>query len=187
MPLYMLQAAYTPETWATLTRTPEDRTQVFRMLADRAGARLVSAYFCFGEYDVVNIFEAPDAVTAATLAATVLTAGHIKALKTTPLLSVEEGMMVMRRAGGLEYEAPGSLVTRLEGRLAADPRTTASPINVSVVGSQVTLEGTVPAPGVKQAAEEIVRAQPGVTLVLNDLRVERPDSDVKPAFGPGRP
>jgi uncharacterized protein with GYD domain len=55
MPLYMIQAAYTPEAWAALTRTPEDRTQVFRTLAERVGARLVSAYFCFGEYDVVNI------------------------------------------------------------------------------------------------------------------------------------
>jgi uncharacterized protein with GYD domain len=181
MPLYMFQAAYTPEAWAALTRTPEDRAQVFRTLAGRVGARLLSVYFCFGEYDIVATFEAPDAVTAATLAATVAAAGHLKALTTTPLLTMDEGLEVMRRAGGLSYQVPGSLATRIAARLAADTRTAVAMIDVSAVGGEVTLEGSVPAASVKQAAEEIARAQPGVALVLNELHVQpAPPGEIRP-------
>ena len=180
MACYMLQATYTPEAWAALTQTPEDRSQAFRALAERVGGRLLSVYFCFGEYDIVAIFEAPDAVTAATLAATVTAAGHLKALKTTPLLSVDEGLEVMRRAGRLEYLAPTTLEARIAARLAADPRTTRAMIDVSAVGSEVTLEGTVRAQRVKQAAEEIARAEPGVALVMNELHIQAAPEEFRP-------
>ncbi|HLH73181.1 MAG TPA: BON domain-containing protein, partial [Chloroflexota bacterium] len=58
--------------------------------------------------------------------------------------------------------------------LAADPRTALAPIDVTTQGGEVTLSGTVTSPRVKQAAEEIARAVPGVVVVLNELRVETP-------------
>ena len=60
MPLYMTQFAYTPEAWATLTKKPENREEVFRTLMQQLGGRLVSLYYCFGDYDGVIIFEAPE-------------------------------------------------------------------------------------------------------------------------------
>jgi uncharacterized protein with GYD domain len=55
---------------------------------------------------VVFLFEMPDdiATTAATLAA--VSAGHLKAYKMTKLLTVEESMEAMRRAGSLAYQGP---------------------------------------------------------------------------------
>lgn len=64
-----------------------------------------------------------------------------------------------------------SLAARVEARLDADPRTADAPISVSGHAGEVTLEGTVRSAAVKTAAEEIARSQPGVMIVVNELRV----------------
>ena len=107
MPLYMSQFAYTSEAWAALTQNPEDRSEAIRGLAEAMGGRLVSLYNCFGEYDGVIIFEAPDEGTAAAVLMAAITPGHIKALKTTVLLSAEQGVEAMRRAGETTFRRPG--------------------------------------------------------------------------------
>lgn len=61
----------------------------------------------FGECDGVIIFEAPDETTAAALVMAAVSPGHIKAIKTTPLLGSEEGVEAMRRAGEAAYRRPG--------------------------------------------------------------------------------
>jgi uncharacterized protein with GYD domain len=108
MPVYMSQFAYTPEAWAALSKNPVDRREAVRALMDKAGGRLIELYYGFGEYDGVLLIEAPDdvTVTAALLAA--IAPGHIKAIKTTKLLTVEEAMQAMRKAGGLSYQAPSA-------------------------------------------------------------------------------
>ena len=107
MPLYMSQFAYTSEAWTALTRNPEDRSEVIRGLAEAMGGRLVSFYYSFGEYDGVIIYEAPDETTAAATLMAAITPGHLKALRTTTLLSAEQGVEAMRRAGEVTYQGPG--------------------------------------------------------------------------------
>ena len=106
MPRYMYQFAYTAEAWAALTKNPEDRREDIRALMQGLGAQLIDLYYHFGEYDGTLIFEAPDdtAATAGVLAA--VSAGHLRAGKTTRLMTVEEAMEAMRKAGGQSYEAP---------------------------------------------------------------------------------
>ena len=107
MALYMSQFAYTPEAWAALTRQPEDRSQPIAQLCEKMGARLVNLYYSFGEYDGVAIIEAPDEVTAAAVVMAVVAPGHVKSVKTVPLLTVEQTMEALRKAGGAGYRAPG--------------------------------------------------------------------------------
>jgi uncharacterized protein with GYD domain len=107
MPLFMQQVAYDSDAWAALAQTPEDRSEAFGRLAETLGGRLLSFYNSFGEYDVVVIFEAPDESTAAAIEVAARAPGHLTAVKTTPLLSVEEGMEAMSRAGQAEHRAPG--------------------------------------------------------------------------------
>ncbi len=59
-----------------------------------------------GEYDFVALAEFPDdtAATAAMMAA--VSAGHIKTIKTTKLLTVEEAMEAMRKAGSVTFQGP---------------------------------------------------------------------------------
>jgi uncharacterized protein with GYD domain len=106
MSLYMVQAAYTSQAWSAMSRKPEDREKTIRDLVERAGGTLHTAYFAFGPFDVVVIFDAPDAQTAAAIAVAANNAGHLKSIQTTPLLTVQEAMEVMRKAGGLTYKAP---------------------------------------------------------------------------------
>jgi uncharacterized protein with GYD domain len=107
MPLYMSQFAYTSEAWAALTQNPEDRSEAIGGLLEALGGRLVSFYNSFGEYDGLIIFEAPDESTAAATLLAAITPGHLKSLKTTVLLSAEEGVDAMRRAGEMTYRRPG--------------------------------------------------------------------------------
>ncbi len=74
-----------------------------RELGQKLGGRLIGFYFCFGEYDFVAITEAPDDITAGAAAMAAVSAGRIK---TTKLLTVEESMDAMRKAGSLASQEP---------------------------------------------------------------------------------
>ena len=60
MAFYMIQGAYTVEAIATMAKNPQDRSVPVRELLQKIGGRLISFYFCFGEYDVVVLVELPD-------------------------------------------------------------------------------------------------------------------------------
>jgi uncharacterized protein with GYD domain len=107
MPLYMQQVAYDSEAWAALVQNPENRSEAFGRLAETLGGRMLSFYNSFGEYDVVTIYEAPDPSTGAAIEVAARAPGHLTAAKTTALLSVEEGMEAMRKAGEAEHRRPG--------------------------------------------------------------------------------
>ncbi len=106
MALYMVQFAYTAEAWATLVKNPQDRSVPVRELAQKLGGRLVGLYYCFGEYDGVALAELPDDTAAIVTSLAAVTPGHIKAIKTTKLFTVEETMEAMRKAGSLTFQGP---------------------------------------------------------------------------------
>ncbi len=106
MPLYMTQFTYTADAWAALANDPHNRGDVFRSLVQGLGGRLVGFYYSFGEYDGVAIYEAPDDTTAAAIIMAALAPGHNKAIKTTKLLTVEETLAALNKAGGVPYYSP---------------------------------------------------------------------------------
>jgi uncharacterized protein with GYD domain len=106
MPHYMFQFTYTPEAWAALSKNPQDRTEAVRALIEQNGGRMLAFFYCFGEYDGLVILEAPDDISAAAGSVAGVSAGHLKVNQTTRLLTAEEGMEVMRRAGGVSFQRP---------------------------------------------------------------------------------
>ena len=106
MALYMVQASYTPQALAALTKSPQDRTQAIRPLVEAAGGQLRDVFFCQGDYDVVVLFEVPDAEAANAIALAAVSAGHLKTYKTTPLFTGAEIMAAMRRASQLTIRPP---------------------------------------------------------------------------------
>ena len=106
MAIYMIQFAYTAEAWATLVKNPQDRSAAAREALQQLGGRLVGFYYCFGEYDGVALTEAPDDSAALAGAIALAAPGHLKAIKTTKLFTVEEAMEAMRKAGSLAFQAP---------------------------------------------------------------------------------
>jgi uncharacterized protein with GYD domain len=106
MGLYMIQFAYTAEAWASLVKNPQDRSAPIRELAQKLGGRLVDFYYCFGEYDGVGLFDLPEDTAAIATSLAAVAPGHIKAIKTTKLFTVEETMEAMRKVGSLAFQAP---------------------------------------------------------------------------------
>ena len=107
MPYYLIQAAYTGDAWRTQTGNPQNIIDRVRPAAENLGGTVESAYYAFGEYDVVAIVQFPDNVSAAAFSVAASAGGAAKAIKTTPLMTVEEGMEMMRKAGGAGYRPPG--------------------------------------------------------------------------------
>ncbi len=106
MPLYMIQASYTPEAIATMTKNPQDRSTPVRELIQKFDGRMIGFYFCYGEFDVVTLSELPDDTAATAVALAAQSPGHLRAFKTTKLFTVEETMEAMRRAGRTTFQPP---------------------------------------------------------------------------------
>lgn len=106
MARYMIQGAYTAEAAAAFVSKPQDRVAGVRALLERLGAQLDSFDYCLGDYDVMVTYTAPDDTTATAIALAVLAPGHLKAYKTTKLLTPEEFTEASRKASGANYQAP---------------------------------------------------------------------------------
>ena len=102
----MTQFAYISEAWTVLVKKPEDQGKVLGELVEKMGGRLVSMYYCMGEYDGMVIYEAPDETTAAATVLSAISPGHLKTTKTTVLLSVEDTVEAMNKANAGAYPGP---------------------------------------------------------------------------------
>ena len=108
MARYLLQASYSGGAISDLVKNPEDRAAVLRRLVESMGGKMGSFDYCFGDYDVVVIADMPDNVSVAAVSMAVGASGTCKDIKTTVLLSMEEALEAMKKAGSLGYRAPSS-------------------------------------------------------------------------------
>jgi uncharacterized protein with GYD domain len=100
MPLYMLQFAYTPESWSAQLKNPQNRVETIgRQAAEAGGGKLIGGWYCFGDYDAVIIADMPDNASAAAVSLAVTAGGAVHSLKTTVLMSGTEGVAAMQKAG----------------------------------------------------------------------------------------
>jgi uncharacterized protein with GYD domain len=106
MPHYLHQVAYSAEGWSAIVAQPQDRLAIVRSAIEKLGGKLVHGWFAFGDYDVVAITEMPDNVSAAALAIAFAGGGACKSVHTTPLMSQEEALQAMRKAGESGYRPP---------------------------------------------------------------------------------
>jgi uncharacterized protein with GYD domain len=101
---YLLQVAYTPEAWAALVKSPQDRTQAVEGAIKNLGGKIERFWLSFGDYDTVGIVEMPDSVNAAAFSMAVAAGGACKGVKTTPLLTTAEGVEAMKKAAQCGYK-----------------------------------------------------------------------------------
>jgi len=104
MPSYLLQVSYTAETLSALMKKPQDRSGIVGKAIEKLGGSLKSIWFAFGDYDIVGVMEMPDNVSAAGIALAIGAGGACKSVKTTPLLSVEEGIAALKKGAGSGYK-----------------------------------------------------------------------------------
>ena len=107
MALYLSKFSYTPETWARMISAPEDRRAAAQSYIESVGGKLHGFWYAFGTHDGYNLWEAPDNVSMAAVALAIGSGGALSSLETTVLLTVDETMDALGKAGQIQYQAPG--------------------------------------------------------------------------------
>ena len=108
MGLYLTRFSYTPETWARLSKNPEDRRDAARKYIESVGGKLHGFWYAFGSYDGYTLWEAPDNGSMAAVAIALSGGSALSKVETIPLLTVEETLDALRRAQKVGYRAPGT-------------------------------------------------------------------------------
>ena len=108
MPLYLTRFSYTPQTWARLIEHPEDRREAARTYIESVGGTLHGFWYAFGPHDGFTLWEAPDNVSMAAVAPALGAGEALSPVETTVLLTVDETVDAMRRAGQVRYRPPGT-------------------------------------------------------------------------------
>jgi uncharacterized protein with GYD domain len=108
MPYYMIESAYTPQGWAALVGNPHDRLEAVRPAVERLGGTIVNGWMMFGESDLMLIVDMPDNASAAALSIAASAGGALRHVRTSPLMTLEEGVSAMQKASTSSYEAPPS-------------------------------------------------------------------------------
>jgi uncharacterized protein with GYD domain len=88
MPTYLMLSRLTEKGVQTLHSNPARLREVNRDV-EELGARVLHQWAALGEYDFVNIIEAPDDLTVATMAVKLGARGSAQ-FETLPLVSVDE-------------------------------------------------------------------------------------------------
>ena len=105
MPSFLQQISYTQGAWSTLVGHPQDRIDAVRPAVEKLGGKIISAYFSFGDYDVITITEFPTNVDAAAIAMAFAAGGAVRSVKTTPLLTTGEALEALKKASTTGYKA----------------------------------------------------------------------------------
>jgi uncharacterized protein with GYD domain len=103
MPHYLHQVAYSREGWEALLANPQNRVEAVRPAIEKLGGKIESAWFVFGEYDVILVTELPDNASAAGIAMAFAGGGACKSVQTTPLMSTEEALQAFKKARECGY------------------------------------------------------------------------------------
>ncbi|MDH5448675.1 MAG: GYD domain-containing protein [Candidatus Bathyarchaeota archaeon] len=88
MPYYILLSKLTDEGWETIKTRPERIKEVNREL-EAFGVKVLSQYATLGNYDFVNIVEAPDNKTVAKVSIELGSRGTIQ-ITTMPAIPIDE-------------------------------------------------------------------------------------------------
>ncbi len=102
MPMYLYELSYTADSIAAQIKNPQDRLEAAaRPALEAIGGKLLGGGFAFGDRDVVILYEAPDDESAAAVALVVAAGGAVRSARTTKLLSGEQWVASLKKAGTL--------------------------------------------------------------------------------------
>jgi len=106
MAFYLLQVSYTSDAWAAMIKNPQDRTEAVRDAVQRLSGKVGSMWISLGEFDLIGFASMPDNSCAAAFAMAIAAGGACKSVRTTPLLTMQEGVEAMTRAARCGYDPP---------------------------------------------------------------------------------
>ena len=88
MPIFILLSTLTQQGVQTLKSNPERLREVNKDL-EELGARVVQQWATLGEFDFVNVVEAPDLATIARVSVSLAARGSVR-VETLPALGIDE-------------------------------------------------------------------------------------------------
>ena len=91
---YILLINWTEQGISKVKESPE-RYGSFKASVEKAGGKLIGAYYTLGEYDVVLIIEAPNDETVMSLMLKVGSFGNVKS-RTMKAFTTEEGIKIIK-------------------------------------------------------------------------------------------
>ena len=105
---YLFQVSYTASAWAKQLKNPVNRIDTVKPVIEKAGGKIVSAYYAFGPTDLYVIAELPDNQSAAALSLAFASGEALSKCEVTPLMSTEAGLGAIRKGGELTgvYKPP---------------------------------------------------------------------------------
>ena len=108
MPLFMTETKLTEESLNALARHPSNRPERVSRVIEAHGGKVLHFYWVFGDVDVITIFEAPNNEAAMSALLALSAGGAVVSHNTRTLLSNDEAMRAMERAGTVEtgYKSP---------------------------------------------------------------------------------
>jgi uncharacterized protein with GYD domain len=108
MSQFLFQVAYTSESWATQVREQGNVLERIQPLIDGCKGSVICCFYAFGDDDLVLLADFPSDEEAAAFSLAATAGGSVKRIKTTSLLSVEQGITAMKRAAevGRNYHPP---------------------------------------------------------------------------------
>ncbi|HET9961307.1 MAG TPA: GYD domain-containing protein [Nitrospiraceae bacterium] len=89
MQTYVSLVKFTQQGLQTMKEKGIERAEMVKKNAQALGGKLVQAYYCLGEYDVVAVWQFPDNKTAMKAAVLNASLGHIQ-LTTMPAVARDE-------------------------------------------------------------------------------------------------
>jgi uncharacterized protein with GYD domain len=113
---YLIEVGYTPQSWNTQIDTQANVVDRITPPLKAAGAKLECVYYAFGDVDLVAIIDFKRPEDAAAFALAVGSTGALRTYRTTPLLSVDQGMDAMRKAGEIRKAYTPPLTVSLVGQ-----------------------------------------------------------------------
>ncbi len=97
MPTYAMLTTLGPDGWATVRENPERIREVTREV-ESMGLKVVVQYALLGQYDFLNVIEAPDEATMARAAITLAARGTMRTT-TYQAISVDELIASLKSVG----------------------------------------------------------------------------------------
>jgi uncharacterized protein with GYD domain len=95
---YLIEVGYTAESWSAQIETQANVVDRITPALKACGGKIECIYYAFGDADLVGIMDFKTPEDAAAFALAVTASGALRSYKTTPLLTVEQGVASMKRA-----------------------------------------------------------------------------------------
>lgn len=96
---YLIEVGYTPQAWNSQIESQANVVDRITPAIKACNGKIECIYYAFGDCDLVGIMDFKTPEDAAAFALAVTSSGALRSYKTTPLLTVAQGVESMKRAG----------------------------------------------------------------------------------------